>query len=77
MLTKHLLETEIHIKSYMLLYIHSYMHVHDDVYLIKLQEVLQNLSSTLRMQISQICGISKENRPENNKSHRYNRTAQR
>jgi hypothetical protein len=34
----------------------------DDVYLIKLQrEMLQNLISTRRMQISQICGISKEN----------------
>jgi hypothetical protein len=37
----------------------------DDVYLIKLQrEVLQNLISTRRMQISQISGISKENTHE-------------
>jgi hypothetical protein len=41
----------------------------DDVYLIKLQrEVLQNLISTRRMQISQICGISKENTHGNIKS---------
>ncbi len=32
----------------------------DDVYLIKLQrEVLQNLISTRKIQISQICGIKK------------------
>jgi hypothetical protein len=50
----------------------------DDVYLIELQrEVLQNLISTRRMEFSQICGISKENTFENNKSYRYNRTAQR
>jgi hypothetical protein len=50
----------------------------DDVYLIKLQrEVLQNITSTWRMQISQICGIRKENTHGNNKSYRYNRTAQR
>jgi hypothetical protein len=43
----------------------------DDVYLIKLQrEVLQNLISSRKMQISQICGISKENPHENNKSYR-------
>jgi hypothetical protein len=49
----------------------------DDVYLIKLQrEVLQNLISTRRMQISQISGMSKENTHKNNKSYRYNRTAQ-
>jgi hypothetical protein len=42
----------------------------DDVFLIKLQrEVLQNLISTRRIQISQICGISKENAHGNNKSY--------
>jgi hypothetical protein len=42
----------------------------DDVYLIKLQrEVLQNLISTRRMQISQICGRSKENTHGNNKRY--------